>query len=65
MVNAKSDDDVITNQPEDKNITVYVSRNNGKVYHYDKTCSGLKKPNEMTLKEAQNEGVRACSKCVK
>ncbi|MDU1601571.1 MAG: ComEC/Rec2 family competence protein [Clostridium sp.] len=45
--------------------TVWVSRNGGKVYHNDKTCSGMKNPVEMTLEEAENEGVRACSKCAK
>lgn len=66
VVNTQNNNnDTTINQLEDKNRTVYVSRNDGKVYHYDKTCSGLKNPNEMTLEEAQNEGLRACSKCAK
>ena len=52
-------------QSDEDRRTVYVSRNNGKIYHYDKTCSGLKNPNEMTLEEAKNNGLRACAKCVK
>lgn len=56
---------IIADQSEDNNRTVWVSRNEGKVYHYNKTCSGLKSPNEMTLEEAQDKGLRACSKCVK
>lgn len=63
-LNVKSNN-IIADQSEDNNRTVWVSRNDGKVYHYDKTCSGLKSPNEMTLKEAQDKGLRACSKCTK
>lgn len=46
VINTQNDNNGTTiNQLEDKNRTVYASRNNGKVYHYDKTCSGLKNPN--------------------
>lgn len=45
--------------------TVWVSKNGGKVYHNDKSCSGMKSPVEMTLEEAENEGLRSCSKCAK
>lgn len=66
VVDTQNDNNSVSiNEPEDKNRTIYVSRNNGKVYHYDKTCSGLKNPNEMTLEEGHNDGLRACSKCVK
>ena len=44
---------------------VWVSRNGVKVYHKDKTCSGMKSPVEMTLEEAESDGLRACSKCAK
>lgn len=53
------------NQAQNSSDTVWVSRNNGKVYHKDKTCSGLKNPLEYAQEEAENEGLRACSKCVK
>lgn len=64
-VNNTSSNITETVQADDSSRNVYVSKNSGKIYHYDKTCSGLKNPNEMTLEEAQNEGLRACSKCVK
>lgn len=44
---------------------VYVAHNNGKVYHYDKDCGSLKKPDEYTLKDAKANGLKPCSKCVK
>lgn len=44
---------------------VWVSKNNGKVYHYDKTCSSLKNPDEYTITEAQEKGLKPCSKCAK
>lgn len=37
--------------------TVWVSRNGGKVYHKDKSCSGMKNPLEMTLEEADSKGL--------
>ncbi|MEW9936875.1 ComEC/Rec2 family competence protein [Clostridium butyricum] len=64
-VNNTSSNITETVQADDSSRTVYVSKNSGKIYHYDKTCSGLKNPNEMTLEEAQDEGLRACSKCAK
>lgn len=64
-VNNTSSNITETVQADDSRRTVYVSKNSGKIYHYDKTCSGLKNPNEMTLEEAQNDGLRACSKCAK
>jgi len=55
------------NVVEDNNTaeTVWVSKNGGKVYHKDKSCSGMKSHVQITLGGAENEGVRACSKCVK
>lgn len=50
-------------QDNNTNETVWVSKNGGKVYHKDKSCSGMKSPTQMTLGEAENEGLRACSKC--
>lgn len=43
--------------------TVWISKNGGKVYHKDKTCSGMKNPIEKTLGEAEGEGLGPCSKC--
>lgn len=48
---------------QDQNTTVWVSKNGGKVYHFDKGCSGMKNPVQMTLGEAQGNGLRACKKC--
>ncbi|MGN0144779.1 MAG: ComEC/Rec2 family competence protein [Clostridium sp.] len=71
---SKEDDKNIESKKETKNISkadssdnnkVYVSKNKGKVYHYDKTCSSLNDPDEYTLKEAEAKGLKPCSKCVK
>ena len=59
------DENSSKNQAQNSSDTVWVSRNNGKVYHKDKTCSGLKNPLEYTQEETENEGLRACSKCAK
>ncbi|MDU6543065.1 MBL fold metallo-hydrolase [Clostridium sp.] len=64
-VDTHNDHNATTDQSQDKNRTVYVSRNNGKVYHYDKTCSGLKNPLEMNLGEAEDKGLDPCKKCIK
>lgn len=50
---------------QDKGTTVWVSKNNGKVYHFDQGCSGMKNPIQMTLEEAQEKGLRECQKCIK
>ena len=52
-------------QANNTSNTVWVSKNGGKVYHKDKTCSGMKNPVQMTLEEAEAEGLRPCSKCAK
>ena len=44
---------------------VYVANSKSKVYHSRKTCSGMKNPKEITLKEAEKEGKRPCKKCYK
>lgn len=61
IVNNNSDVQAI----QDKTTTVWVSKNNGKVYHFDQGCSGMKNPVQMTLEEAQGKGLRACKKCAK
>lgn len=50
---------------QDNNTTVWVSKNSGKIYHFDKSCSGMNNPVQMTLEEAQGKGLRACKKCAK
>lgn len=42
---------------------VYIANSKSKIYHRRKTCSGMKKPKEITLKEAEKEGKRPCKKC--
>ena len=49
--NTKSDDAINSTTSDDSSRTAWVSRNNGKVYHYDKICSGLKNPSQMILEE--------------
>lgn len=44
--------------------TLWASKNNGKIYHKDKSCSGMKNPVEYTLENAQSKGLKPCSKCV-
>ncbi len=44
---------------------VYIASKSGKVYHSKKTCSGMKNPKEITLKEAEKKGKRPCKKCYK
>lgn len=43
--------------------TLWRANSTTKVYHLDKTCSGMKNPTSMTLQEAQNLGLKPCSKC--
>lgn len=42
---------------------IWVSGNSAKVYHKDKTCSGMKNPTKYTLKDAKAKGLTPCSKC--
>lgn len=37
--------------------------NTGSKYHKTSTCSGMKNPSEVTVKEAKNAGYEPCSKC--
>lgn len=47
---------------EDQGPMVWVSYSGSK-YHSNPSCSGMKGPREMTLKQAQNMGKTPCSKC--
>lgn len=51
---------VITNN---QSQTVWRANSTSKVYHLDKDCSNMKSPSSMTLQEAQNLGLKPCSKC--
>lgn len=50
---------------KNKSMTVWRANSTTKVYHLDKTCSGMKNPTSMTLQEAEQIGLRPCSKCAK
>lgn len=50
---------------KNKSMTVWRANSTTKVYHLDKTCSGMKNPTSMTLEEAEQIGLRPCSKCAK
>lgn len=50
---------------KNKSMTVWRANSTTKVYHLDKTCSGMKNPTTMTLQEAEQIGLRPCSKCAK
>ena len=47
----------------DMERTVWCSRSGSK-YHYSSTCSGMKNPIAMTLRQAVDSGKQPCSKCV-
>ena len=47
---------------EDLPAGVFVTKS-GKRYHTDSTCSGMKNPAGLTLKEAESLGYEPCSKC--
>lgn len=49
----------VTNQSQ----TVWKANSTSKVYHLSKDCSNMKSPSSMTLKEAQEQGLKPCSKC--
>ena len=42
----------------------YYARPDGKYYHSDQTCSGMKNAQIYTLEAAQNEGKEACPVCI-
>lgn len=46
----------------DEEVIVYIS-SYGECYHRYSSCSGMKSPRAVTLKEAKEKGRRACSKC--
>lgn len=42
---------------------VWVSMNNGNKYHSKPSCSKMKSPKEISLKQAKESGYTACKKC--
>ncbi len=56
-----------TTQPQTQpsvsdNEAVYLPKS-GKRYHSDPTCSGMKEPRKVSIKEAQDLGYTACGRC--
>ena len=50
-------------QSQNKNNTVWVANKTSKVYHSSKGCSNMKSPSEISLEDAQTNGLKPCSKC--
>ena len=46
-----------------KSEQIYYKSKNGKVYHWNKTCSGMKTAYEIKLSDAIRKGLRRCSRC--
>ncbi|MGN2337970.1 ComEC/Rec2 family competence protein [Clostridium cagae] len=42
---------------------VWVANKTSKVYHSSKDCSNMKSPSEMSLEDAEEKGLKPCSKC--
>lgn len=51
------------NVVSDKGQIVWRANSTSKVYHLSKDCSNMKNPSSMTLQEAQEQGLKPCSKC--
>ncbi|NFS12899.1 MBL fold metallo-hydrolase [Clostridium botulinum] len=51
------------NNPDTKSNTVWVANKTSKVYHSSKDCSNMKSPSEISLEDAQTNGLKPCSKC--
>lgn len=49
-----------TNQPQEQ--MVWVSQSGSK-YHSNSSCSNMKNPTQITISEAQNQGLEPCKKC--
>lgn len=64
-INTINNNSSTTTINKNKSMTVWRANSTTKVYHLDKTCSGMKNPTSMTLQEAEQIGLRPCSKCAK
>ncbi len=51
------------NTQDTKSNTVWVANKTAKVYHSSKECSNMKNPNQISLSDAQEKGLKPCSKC--
>ncbi|OSA97762.1 UNVERIFIED_ORG: MBL fold protein [Clostridium botulinum] len=51
------------NNPDTKSNTVWVANKTAKVYHSSKECSNMKNPTKISLSDAQEKGLKPCSKC--
>ncbi|MBN1044882.1 MBL fold metallo-hydrolase [Clostridium botulinum] len=51
------------NNPDTKSNTVWVANKTAKVYHSSKECSNMKNPTQISLSNAQEKGLKPCSKC--
>ncbi|NFI55536.1 MBL fold metallo-hydrolase [Clostridium botulinum] len=46
-----------------KSNSVWVANKTSKVYHSSKDCSNMKNPTQISLEDAQEKGLKPCSKC--
>ncbi|MBY7006766.1 MBL fold metallo-hydrolase [Clostridium botulinum] len=51
------------NNPDTKSNTVWVANKTSKIYHSSKDCSNMKNPTQISLEDAQEKGLKPCSKC--
>lgn len=51
-----------TNQPQEQ--MVWVSQSGSK-YHSNSSCSNMKNPTQITISEAQNQGLEPCKNVIK
>ncbi len=52
-----------TSETKTKSNTVWVANKTAKVYHSSKDCSNMKNPTQISLSNAQEKGLKPCSKC--
>ncbi|MBY6836008.1 MBL fold metallo-hydrolase [Clostridium botulinum] len=52
-----------TSETKTKSNTVWVANKTAKVYHSSKDCSNMKNPTQISLSDAQEKGLKPCSKC--
>ncbi len=60
---SESDDSPTFSEPDEVEETVWIPTNGGKKYHSYPSCSGMKSPKEVTLKEATRRGFTPCKRC--
>ena len=62
-IEEKEDDESSESAKNSGSTTVWIANKGSKVYHKDKTCSGMKNPVEYSQEEAEEQGLKPCSKC--